>query len=169
MGFYGSAYQGGDLVKVVDVNSGWYNRTGCRFMWKHLPATEEQTQFMRFVLNFWANPGFVGAAATGSSPVDPLFWAWHGTFDKAVHILRLAPNFADYDLAWDPNDSSYGANWTNALPMSDIFADAPTGVHFSNRALWGLQNPLNEHIEYIYDQFTHWGTEKWDPCEGTCF
>ena len=55
------------MVKSVDKNSAWYNKTGQELMWKHLPDTDEQTLFMRFVLDFWANPGKVGAAATARS------------------------------------------------------------------------------------------------------
>ena len=62
-----------------------------------------------------------------------------------------------------------GANWTNHLPTRDLFADAPNGKYFSNKALWGLLDPAREHIDYIYDQFTHWGTKYWDACEGECY
>jgi hypothetical protein len=168
LGFYSAAYQGGDIMTPVSEDSDFYKKTGSNMKWTHLPDTDEQTHFMRFVLNFLANPGYVGAAATGASPIDPLFWLWHGAYDKLVHVIRMASKYEDYDLDWDPSSSSYGANWTNILPVGNIFADAPTGKYFSNRALWGLENPEHEHIEYVYDQFTKWGTEYWDPCDGDC-
>ena len=84
------------MVKEVDKNSEWYNRTGQQLSWKHLPDTDEQTLFMRVVLDFWANPGKTGAASTGSSPIDPLFWTWHGLFDKTTHVVLLAPKYSNY-------------------------------------------------------------------------
>ena len=50
-----------DLVKVY----------GAKYKWTHLEMSD-QTEFMRFILNFWSTPAKLGVAATGASPTDPL-------------------------------------------------------------------------------------------------
>ena len=112
---------------------------------------DEQTDFMRFVLEFWTHPGNVGVAATGSSPADPLFWTWHGIFDKIMHVLRLSDDYSDKDLKWTSTATSHcGGHWLDQLPMKNIFIDAPVDVHFDNKALWELLAARAERAGYIH-------------------
>ena len=44
-----------------------------------------------------------------------------------------------------------------------IFDNAPAGVKFTNKQLWELLDPTNEHLPYVYEQFEVWGDMNWDP------
>ena len=103
-------------------------------------------------------------------------------------MLRLAPAFAAPSGAhyvdsahWGSCDNTstsnrwrgatahpYGSAFDDELPFENLpFVDAPAalahGARYTNRDLWGLLDPSNRHLPYIYDQFTTWGECEWDP------
>ena len=66
-------------------------------------------------------PGSIGAMSTGASPLDPIFWVLHPAFEKAFHILELAPGYRDtYDMEWVNSEckDKVGGNLTDSLPFT---------------------------------------------------
>ena len=64
--------------------------------------------------------------------------------------------------------TSYGSAFDDKMPFENLpFINVPGslahGEMYTNEQLWGLLDPSNRHLPYIYDQFTEWGTCAWDP------
>ena len=111
----------------------------------------------------------------------------HPIFDKLAHVMRLAPEFTNasgqyyIDQSWESCDNtsvndgrwqsnSYGSAFNDKMPFKNLpFINVPTTIAhdtmYTNEELWGLLDPSNGHLPYIYDQFTTWGTCDWDPFE----
>ena len=49
------------------------------------------------------------------------------------------------------------------LPFINVPGSLAHGEMYTNEQLWGLLDPSNRHLPYIYDQFTTWGECEWDP------
>ena len=156
------------------------------YEWKHLGTCDEQLAFNKWLFLESCSPGVQGNVGSLASPADPLFNLMHPIFDKMAHVMRLAPQYADassplhIDESWASCDNTsvargrwdtagtYGSALDDELPFEDLpFIDAPRatahGSRYTNKELWGLLNPANGHLPYIYDQFTSLGKCGWDP------
>jgi len=123
---------------------------------------------MRWLLEFGSKAGKTSVAATGGSPADPLFWVWHPIFDKMLHVGRLSPYFKTRmsARAWSATmTDACGSHWLDHLPFDGIFDNSEKGIHFTNKELWALLDPTNDHLPYIYDQFMTWGDLTWDALD----
>ena len=138
-------------------------KLGATYKWKHLPASE-QVEFQRWLMEYASNPGKSGIASTGAAPADPLFWVWHSIFDRALHVLRMSEHFkSTYNMQWVPTSWTHcGGQLEDHLPFKNIFDDAAKDHHFTNKELWMLLDPTNQHLPYIYDDLTTWGEQYWD-------
>lgn len=80
---------------------------------------------LRNLMKIGCEPGKVGAMATGTSPLDPIFWVLHTGFEKANHILQLSPSYRDtYDFTWVDggcNDGVSGGAFDDYYPFSGLF------------------------------------------------
>ncbi|CAN0445941.1 unnamed protein product, partial [Laminaria digitata] len=80
------------------------------------------TMFLyRQLMIIGCEPGVVGAMSTGSSPLDPIFWVLHPTFEKASHILELAEGYRDtFDFEWVASDcgDKLGGKITDTFPFT---------------------------------------------------
>ena len=98
----------------------------------------------------------------------------HPIFDKLAHVMRLAPMFTNassenyIDQSWETCDNttvndnrwrakSYGSALDDKMPFKNLpFINMPTslahGEMYTNEELWGLLDPTNGHLPYIYDQ-----------------
>ena len=155
------------------------------YEWKHLATCDDQFVFNKWLFTETCSPGVQGNVGSLASPSDPLFNLMHPIFDKMAHVMRLAPQFSDptsaayIDESWESCDnttdaggrwdgSTYGSAFDDEMPFEDLpFVNAPRATghnsRYTNRELWGLLNPANGHLPYIYDQFTSIGHCAWDP------
>jgi len=164
-----NSYHGGGFIEAITdatEHKELYDM-GAQYRWKHLPAAD-QTRFTRWLVDFASKPGKIGVASAGASPADPLFWLWHPIFDRMLHVLRTNSAFDYYDLKWTCDTSSCdtgnsGRHWLDHLPVEGIFINAPSGVHFTNKAVWNMLDPNRNHLPYVYDDLTAWGGEYWNP------
>lgn len=163
------SYHGGGFIETIDNTTEHRElyHENAEYRWKHLEPSD-QTRFTRWLVDFSSKPGKIGVASTGASPSDPLFWLWHPIFDRMLHILRSDPTFDYYDLSWTCDTSSCdtgnnGRHWTDDLPFENLFTSGVKGTHYTNEAMWGLLDPKNGHLPYIYDDLTAWGGQYWNP------
>lgn len=170
MGFmFGTQLGAGFLEKITDKDTELF-AMGARMKWSHLPPSE-QTEFTRWFMAFGSNPGKTAISSSGAAPAEPLFWVWHSLFDKMFHVLLEAPQYVEkYDLSWESTSGDpdgCGAKWEDHFPFQDIFDNTHKDIKFTNKQLFSLLNPSNNHLPYIYDQFQTWGLRDWDPLTRT--
>ena len=106
-----------------------------------------------------AAPGQFGSMGSNAAANDPLFWVIHPLFDKAWHVLRLAPAYARWNMTWDNHvkaSTCDGVGWQSATPFDGLFDGGPNGS-YTNAQIWELFDPLGSHLPYVYDQYTSWG------------
>ena len=118
----------------------------------------------RLYLRVLAAPGQFGSMGSNAAANDPLFWVIHPLFDKAWHVLRLAPAYARWNMTWDNHvkaSTCDGVGWHSATPFDGLFDGGPNGS-YTNAQIWELFDPLGSHLPYVYDQYTSWGDCTWD-------
>ena len=142
---------------------------------------DDQVAFNKWLFSKSCQPGVQGNVGTLASPSDPLFNLMHPLFDKLAHVMRLAPQYTNarrrdvhrpvvavvrQHVALNDNRwraTSYGSAFDDKMPFENLpFINVPGslahGEMYTNEQLWGLLDPSNRHLPYIYDQFTEWGT-----------
>ena len=101
----------------------------------------------------------VGDSLSSSSALDPTFWPMHPTMDRLLHWKRLN---GFVDETWDDHTYKHaddGVCWGHRADDALLFTDPADGHHYSNTELYGLMDPRNESMPYVYDTF------KWSHCE----
>lgn len=121
---------------------------------------EEQAELMTFIAQSTCHPGRVSPFMTPLAATnDPLFWATHASFEKIWAAKRLLPEFRDnFNQTWDHygDSSCFGRNWDDAVPFRDFMEGFETTHDYTQRELYGIFDPVNEKLPYIFDEF-EWG------------
>ena len=83
--------------------------------------TNSTVGLLRQLLVVACEPGALGAMAGDAAPMDPIFFALHPTFEKALHILSLSPSYQHYEWNWVEHycgDGVSGGGLHDKLPFT---------------------------------------------------
>jgi len=117
-------------------------------------TTEENEEYLKWILLFSTHPGLTGGMGTAGAPNDPTFWPIHPTFDRLFTFIRMAPAFADFNFTWPSDGSCYGNGYYDLLPFRNLLNE-DASHDYSNQQLFVLFDPANPELPYVYDSF-HW-------------
>lgn len=129
-------------------------------------SREQNLKLLRLILKETAFLGKYSTFNTGAAPNDPLFWVMHQIFDRVGHVLRMSPRYNTKDLSWTPSRGSNGVGWYNTTPFDYLVFDGFLNDtdKMTNKDMWEMLDPLGDHLNYVYDDLTTWGScEDWDP------
>lgn len=125
-------------------------------------SPEEQAELMVFIAESTCHPGRVSPFMTPLAATnDPIFWVSHGSFEKIWAAKRLLPEYrSKFNETWDyfGESSCFGRNWDDAVPFRDFEEGIDHTQDYTQRELYGMFDPMNEKLPYIFDDF------EWSHC-----
>lgn len=129
---------------------------GCDYSFKNM-TTDENREFMVFLLRYSCNPGKMGAMCTGAAANDPVFWPIHPLFDRLWAYIRLSDDYVNFNHTWKDDSSCYGRSKDDTMPFKNLLNEG-SDKFYTNGDLYNLFDPSNPDLTYIYDHF------DWDHC-----
>eukprot|EP00903_Cladosiphon_okamuranus_P010577 g10002.t1 len=136
------------------------------FMQDGLRLDSEATlRLLRQLLVVACEPGALGAMAGAAAPMDPIYFAVHPMFEKALHILALSPSYnTRYEFEWVEHgcgDGVSGGAIDDKLPFTERYLGVGDSSEFlTNAEIWTIINPKKRSLPYVYDKFETWGSCK---------
>lgn len=139
------------FMNIQNVDGG-----GCDYSFNNM-TTDENREFMVFLLRYSCNPGKMGAMCTGAAANDPVFWPIHPLFDRLLAYIRLSDDYVDFNHTWKDDPSCYGRSKDDMMPFKNLLNEG-SDKFYTNGDLYNLFDPRSPDLLYVYDHF------DWDHC-----